>query len=149
MSAGKYQHIALHRAHAAQNPIGTRTNLRGNLAARAAIAKQLPIRGLRVDFGSPKALVFAIVPFNEVRIFFGDTAKAGQFGCVSSALQWTREYFRKREACQTFSQLTGFRFSLVGQRQISQAGMLATAAPGSFAMPRQVNHREMFGHVER
>src|SRR5215470_13439981 len=63
MPAGEQQHVPCDGARALQRAIGSRANLVRRFPARAAIAKQLPIRTLPMDVSSTPPLIRAIVPF--------------------------------------------------------------------------------------
>src|SRR5215831_10701906 len=147
MSAGKQQDIPLHRAHAAQHAIGALAHLFRRFSPWASVAENLPVRTLRVDFLAGQALVFAIVPFHQVGIRLGDSAKPGQFGGTGSALQWTRKHLGNRKACQPIPKLPSVLFATFGQWEVGQSRMLARHCPRSLGVPRQVDRRKRRVHL--
>src|SRR5690349_8471025 len=118
MSAGKNQHIAFYGSHATQYPISAGSYLRRQLATGTAIAEELPVRRFGMDFRAAAALVFAVIPFDEIRIRFGDSAKASNIARARGALQWAREDFDECQGAQAFPQLPGFLFARRGQWEV-------------------------------
>ena len=102
MPAGKDQHIAFDLAQTAHGAIGPRANLVRRFAVRAAVAEQLPVGVFRMNLRRSKALVIAVVPFDQIGIHFGDGPEAGQFAGAGRALQWTREDLRENQPRQPF-----------------------------------------------
>src|SRR2546428_8070043 len=74
--ARKEQDVPPDLAHPTYHPVSPRSDLFGRLATRTAVAEQLPARALGVDFGAGATLVRAVVPFEEVRLDFGDGTEA-------------------------------------------------------------------------
>ena len=88
------------------------------------------------------ALVFAVVPFDQIAIDFRRRAEAGQLAGARRALQRTGEHLGKRHSAQPLAKRAGVPFAALGQRQIGQPGVLAREAPRGFAVPGQVNDRK-------
>src|SRR4029077_19828700 len=64
VATGKKKHVTLDRTHTFDRAICPRANLARCFPARAAIAKDLPIRALPMDVSSTATLVLAIVPLD-------------------------------------------------------------------------------------
>ena len=74
-------------AHARDHAIRARADLLRRLAARTAVAEELPVRALRVDLGRGAPLVVAVVPLDEVGVDVGAVAEARQLAGSARALQ--------------------------------------------------------------
>jgi hypothetical protein len=139
MPTRKNQHIALDRAHPTHNVIGPRANMIRQFSTGTAIAEQLPVGTLLVDLDRSATFVIPVVPFDQIGVQFSYGSEAGQFARASSPLQGTRKDLRKGESYQPFAKTAGVLFATLRQRQIGKSRMLPGAAPGSFAVPRQIN----------
>src|SRR5258708_35549488 len=111
----------------------------------------MPSRTLRVNVRRAEALIFAVVPFDEVPIDFGPGTKAGQLAGAGGALQRAGKDPREFQSLEPFSQAPGVTFSARRQRQIGEAGVLAAVRPAGLALPGQVDHLKsvhwLFSHV--
>ena len=65
---GEDEHVALDRPQAGNDAVGAGADLRHRLAARAAVAEQLPVGALLVDVGGRPAFVGAVVPLEHVGV---------------------------------------------------------------------------------
>src|SRR5579863_6492464 len=93
MSAGKEQNIGRHCPHAAYYAIGACRHFLRRFAVRVAIAEQPPVRTFSKNVYRKAALVFAVVPFDEVAISFSYGLESGQFAGPYGSPQRTGEYF--------------------------------------------------------
>src|SRR5262249_60485952 len=139
--AGKEQNIPPDGPHSAYHAVGPDTNLFRGFPSRTTIAEQLPVRALGVDFTGTAAFVISVIPFQQVAINLGNAAEAGEFACPGRAHQGTGEYPDESQAAQPLPKTAGVALATLGQRQIGESRMLARQAPGSLAMPCQVNNR--------
>jgi hypothetical protein len=89
MTARKKQHVSFYSTHPADNEISPRAHLVGRFASGAPVSEQLPIRSFRMDFGRAATFILAVVPFEQIAIYIGCGAEAGQLTGPSCALQGT------------------------------------------------------------
>src|SRR5262249_34396884 len=73
VSAGKEQKISLHSSNATYYAVGSRCDLLRRFASGAAVAEELPVRPLGMNFGTTASFVNAVVPFQKVRVHFSRT----------------------------------------------------------------------------
>ncbi len=124
MPARKNQYVSLDPADPVHHAVGPRDDLFGRLSPRATVTKQFPVRTLLHDFGGAAALVFSVVPFDQIGIRFGHGSEASEFTGASSALQRTGENLGNDQSAQPFPKPLGVVFAAFGQRQIGQARVL-------------------------
>ena len=140
MPACENQYVSRNRTQSANDAVRTGADLLRRFAFGAAVAEQVPVRALRADFGAPAALVFAIVPLDEVRVDLGHGAKPGQLACLACALQWTGEYFCESQPLETFTESPSRALALLGEWEVSQPSMLARQGPSGFTVSRQIDY---------
>src|SRR5438034_3064467 len=68
MSTGEEQHIAVESADAGDDAVGPGTDFRQALAARAAIAEELPIGPFLADVHRLAPFIGAVVPLDQLGI---------------------------------------------------------------------------------
>src|SRR5439155_8227083 len=61
------------------------------LAARTAIAEEIPARTLLANVSGAPTLVLAVIPLLQICIDLGLAAEARQFACPPGPRQWTRQ----------------------------------------------------------
>src|SRR5208283_1351114 len=147
MPVRKNQHVAPDGAQPLDDAVGPRADLFRRFSPGAAVAEQLPVRALGVNVRGAEAFILAVIPLDQVGIDFGRGAKAGQFAGADRALQGTGEHLGKAEAAQPPAKGASIPFAALGQWQIGPAGVLPREAPGSFAVPRQVDSRKQLAHA--
>ena len=98
-------------------------------------SKEIPVRAFLADFYSALAFVLTVVPLHQVRITGCDGTKARQFTGPLRALKRTGEHLHETQALQSRSQTSRVSFSLVRERNVGSAGVLAGDAPGRFSVP--------------
>src|SRR5262245_58331823 len=65
-SAREQKRVAFDGSHAADDAVGSGSDLLRRLPFRSAVAKQLPVRALDVDVGAGAPLVRAVIPFQAI-----------------------------------------------------------------------------------
>src|ERR1051325_4588513 len=83
-----------------------------------------------------------VIPFHQIAIGLGNIPEAGQFAGASRALQGAGENFREVQPGQSFSKEARIVFTTLCERNIGQARMLASKAPGGFPVACQIYHWE-------
>jgi hypothetical protein len=134
MAAGEEQNIAEHGADSSDHTVSPRSYLCRRLAARTAVAKELPIGPILENFGSPEALIVAVIPFDQIPIDLGCGANSGQLASSTRSLHGACKDFAKRQISKPLTKLTGVALSAFGQRQIGRAGVLTRQTPFSLTM---------------
>ena len=133
------EYIALERAQTAYDPIGARRRLVGRFSPGAAIPKQLPARTLRQNLRCGQAFIFAVVPFDQVRINRSNGAEACQFAGPPRPPQGTREHLCELLSLQALAQSSGVLLAPRREWQVRAPGVLSGKAPRSFTMTRKIN----------
>src|SRR5262249_29709332 len=116
------------------------------LAARAAVAEQLPVGVLLADVGGTPPFILAVVPFDQFRIDHRRRAEAGQLAGPPGALPGAGEDAGGGQPRQPFAEPDGVALAAPGQRDVGQAGVLAGEGPRGLAVPGQVDGRKRFAH---
>jgi len=114
MSARKNQYIAVDRPGTPDHTISAGANLLRRFSVGTTIAKQVPIRSLRMNLRCSQAFVIAVVPFHQIRIDLGYGSKARQFTSSNSAQPRTRKYLSEIESIQPFPETQGIAFATLG-----------------------------------
>src|SRR4029078_10679336 len=87
VSTGKQQHVSFPDcSHPPNHPVGPLSNLVRGLPVGAAVAEQMPVRTLSVDFRAGATFVSAIVPFAQVGIDLGCRTERRQLARSDSPL---------------------------------------------------------------
>jgi hypothetical protein len=146
VSAGKDQDVALKRLYLFEQAIGSRAHVSGGFSARATVTKQAPIRPFRPNFSAAAALIFTVIPFEQVRLNFSQASKASQFAGARSPLQWAGENPFEFEPVQPLPETARIALASFGQWQIRPPGVLSGDAPGSFAVTREIDGGKGFAH---
>src|SRR5262245_46328942 len=100
MSTGKKQNVLRRRAQSTRHAVGSRGDLLRRFASRATVKEQAPIRPFSANFGRGAAFVFAVVPLDEVGIYFRHRPEAGQFTSPPGATQRAGKYLCERQPFQ-------------------------------------------------
>ena len=116
--------------------IRSRADLIESFSAGEAIAKQFPIRTLRLDFRGGESFVIAIIPFDEVGVDFGCLTEAGKLARAPRPKQRTGKHFAELLIFEPLAELAGIALTAWGERQVRQPCVLAAQCPGGFAVPR-------------
>jgi hypothetical protein len=124
--------------YSSDEAVGPPGDVLGRLSARAAIPEEFPARPVLQDVAGKRPLQAAVVPFDEVGIYFRAGSKAGQFACLRGALQRTGENADKREPPQSLAKLTRVLLATFIQRQIGSTSMLMRVRPGSVTVPSEI-----------
>src|SRR4051812_38188044 len=77
MAVGEQQHVLRRLAQVRDERVDARRDVRGALAARTAVAPQIPARALLADLRRGAALVLAVVPLEQLVARLRDAAVAG------------------------------------------------------------------------
>src|SRR5262249_6283581 len=121
-------------------------DLRGGLAAGAAVAEEVPIRALGVDVLARAALVAPVVPLEQIRVDLGQIAEAGPLAGVGRALERAGEDPGELASLEATAQRIGRARAGLGQGQIGQAGVLAGQGPGRPTVPGEIEDGKSFAH---
>src|SRR4051794_744327 len=78
MSARKQQYVTWHGTQTAYYAVRPGGHLTWRFAARATVAKDLPVRSIGADFGPSEAFIGAVVPLDQVFVDLGDCAESGE-----------------------------------------------------------------------
>src|SRR6266576_4985976 len=146
MPAGKNQRVSPDLAHPAHHAIRPRADLSRRLSPGTTVTKQSPVRPLLQDISCAAALVFSVVPFDQIGIDFGHGTEASQFAGASGSLQQAGEHLGDAKFAQSFPEPSGVAGAALSQWQIGQSRMLAGEAPSGFAVAGQVNDWKCFAH---
>src|SRR5271166_1888199 len=103
VSVGKQQYVRRNRAETLEYAVRARAYLRRRFAARGAVAEQLPVGMIGVDFGRAQSLILTVVPLHQVRIGFGHPSKSGQLAGSGGAPKRAGKHLGKGQALQTLS----------------------------------------------
>src|SRR5262249_17465082 len=146
MPAGEGKHVAADGPQAGDHAVGPRAHVRHVLAARAAVAEQIPVRPLLADLRGRFPLVVAVVPPDEVRVRRGRGAQPGPPTRAPGTLQGAGENGGERPAFEALAESAGVLLAAFGQRDVGQTGVLARDGPGRLAVARQVDHGQRWTH---
>src|SRR5215470_3756393 len=146
MRAGEQQHLALDRAYATHHAVGSRADLRRRFSSGTTVAEQLPAWTLRQNLRGAPAFVLPVVPFDQIAVGLGHAPESRQLAGPRRALQRAREDSCEGESAQPLAEPASVALAARRQRQIGESRMLAGDAPCGFAVPREVDDRERFGH---
>ena len=133
-------------ADAAHDAVGAGGDLLGRFAAGAAVAKQLPIGILLMDFGGAEAFVLAVVPFDEIGIDDGDRFEAADFASICGADEGAGENFDEFERLEGRAEFAGVLLATLGEVQVGEAGVLAGEAPGGLGVPGEIDDWKRLAH---
>jgi hypothetical protein len=86
-----------------------------------------------------EAFVAAVVPLSQIRIDAGLLAQASQFTGAAGPLQGAAQHQGKTAVRQRRGEQAGHRFAMVGEGDVSAAGVLTREAPFRFAVANQIN----------
>src|SRR5262249_18448522 len=117
VAAREGEHVAVGGAGAGDDAVRARRDLVRRLAARTAVAEQVPVGPLGVDLDGAAALVGAVVPLEEVRLALGDGAEAGELAGAGGALERARQDPREAVAGQARRHELGVGLAVRGERQ--------------------------------
>src|SRR5215470_5018403 len=146
VAAREDQDVSVDGAHLRHHPVGAGPDLRGELAARAAVAEEIPVRALGVDVLARAALVAPVVPLEQIRVDLRQIAEAGPLAGVGGALERAGEDPSEVASLETTAQRVGLALACLGQGQIGQARMLAGEGPGRLTVPGKIENRQPFAH---
>src|SRR4051812_40381625 len=96
------------------------------------------------NLGAGLPLIVAVVPLNQIRIDLCDLAESGQLASLAGALQRAAEHCVEGQAVEAFTQPSRIAFAALGERDISEAGVLTADGPRRFAMPGQIDSGKCF-----
>src|SRR5215813_3298774 len=146
VAAREDQHVSIDGTHLRHHSVGAGPDLRGGLAAGAAVAEEVPVRALGVDVLARAPFVAPVVPLEEIRVDLGQIAEAGSLAGVGRALERAGEDPSEVASLETTAQRVGLALARLGQRQIGQARVLAGQGPGRFTVPGKIENRQPFAH---
>src|SRR5207244_3520408 len=109
---------------------GTGARLHEALAARAAIAEQLPVGLLLKNLGGGESLEGAVVPLRQVRLDPSAACKTRQLASSPSALGWAGEHAGETQSFQALAQPDRIALAALGERYVGAAGVLPGTRPG-------------------
>jgi hypothetical protein len=73
------KHVSGATADSSDHAVGSRSDVGDGLAVRAAVVEQMPCRTVRSNLRRSSTLVLAVIPLDQIGIFRGDSAEAGEF----------------------------------------------------------------------
>src|SRR5215467_3079624 len=146
VAAREDQHVSVDGAHLCHHSVSAGPDLRGGLAAGAAVAEEVPVRALGVDVLAGAALVAPVVPLEQIRVDLGQIAEAGPLAGVGRALKRAGEDPGELASLETTAQRVGLALTCLGQGQIGQARVLAGQGPGRLTVPSKIQDGESFAH---
>ena len=145
MAARKHQHVAADRAHPGDDAVGAGAGFVRRFAARAPVAEKLPAGPLAQDLGGADTLVFAVIPFDEVRLGLGfdlrPWTKPGERAGARGTLERACQHPDEAEPAQPLAEPPRLLLAGRGQRQVGEASVLARQAPFGLAMAGERDDR--------
>src|SRR5580692_2584634 len=135
VSVGKQRNVAIGTPRSRNHPIHPGTHLLWRLTARASIPKDQPARRHRMDLLRRQSLILAVIPLGEVGMDDGHIAEPRQCAGLARPLHRADEYERERLFGEHRSHLFSKPPPVVGQGDVSRAGVLPAEAPRGFPMP--------------
>src|SRR5437867_8467606 len=78
MPAREEQDVSPRFPHAAHHAVGPGADLVWRLAARAAVAEELPVGTLGVNLGAGASLILPVVPFDQILVDLGSRPESSQ-----------------------------------------------------------------------
>jgi hypothetical protein len=139
VSMRKQRNVAGGPARSRYNSIDAGADLLRHLPPWASIPKKQPIGPPFTDLSWGQSLVIAVVPFAQIGLGHGMRAKPGQFASLSRPSQRADENELECLSCKNRQEPLREPASIVGQRDISRARMLAAQAPRRLTMPDREN----------
>ena len=128
------ERVALGRQRALDHAVGARADRRQRLAAREAVAPDVPARDGLADLLGGEPLVLAVLALAQVVVGLGAVAVAGQLGGSARALQRRGEHERELAAGQPLGDRARLRLALLREREVGVAGVAHRAAPLGLAV---------------
>jgi len=129
--------IPLQLPQSRDQTIDTFTDFRGRLAARAAVAKEVPTWALLADVDRPLAFVVAVAPLGEIGFDFGATAEAHEFAGRTGAEARARQHVRERYLYDPGFEGGSLHLAISCQRNVGYAGMPSGQRPRRFPVPEK------------
>src|SRR5215469_11531103 len=127
-------HVARSGARPGDDPIRPDTDLFRCLTARTTVAKNQPAGPGLVDLCRGQPLVFTVIPFGQFDIDNGRSAQTRQFAGLARTLHGAAENERKPLLGEHRAQSLGEAATILGQGDVSRAGVLSAQAPRRFAV---------------
>jgi len=132
VSVSEQKHVASTRDNTVYYCLSPGCNLLDAFSARNSILPERPIRSYVSDVISCASLVFAVIPFLEIRILLRDLAKAGETTGFTCSDQWTCQHDVEAVVFQEPAYLARILLSFVRQWNIRSSRMLPGDAPLGF-----------------
>jgi len=104
--------------------VGAIGNLAGCFTPGATITKDIPIRPVFADVGRAASFVIAIIPLCQIRFDFNTLSRCNQSARSLGSLTRATEDVGELGAPQSFPELPGLLFAMLGQRNICSASVL-------------------------
>src|SRR5262249_41815211 len=121
------------------HPVGTGTHRCHRLAARTAVAEEIPARTLLAYVGRASPLVLAVIPLLQIGVAFGLAAAARQRTCLQLPRQRTGQHPGEPRLCEPLGQAPGLVLTARSEREVGPAGVLTSERPCGLAVPRQIH----------
>src|SRR6202041_1890281 len=125
MTARKDKRVVPESAKSGDHTIGSGAGIRNVFTPGAAVAKKLPVGPLAANLGCCFSVVFAVIPFDQVRVDDRLCSESGQLAGPARTLKRTCEDMRKLQSGQTCAELARVALAAFGEGDIGQPGVLA------------------------
>jgi len=129
-----------------RDAVGPRGDCRKRLAARAAVAKEVPAGPLATNVLGAKPFILAVINLCQVGDDFQPVAETGQLASLQSALPGAGEHMSPRDPVKTFSQLLGVLAAQLCQRDVGSSGVSSGSGPFGLPVANQVDAWQFRGH---
>ena len=127
--------MAGHGTHFRNYPIDAGGNLFRALTSRTPVVENHPVGRAGMDLFRRQSFVLAVAPFDEIGIHDRVRRQSCELAGAAGALERTGQHERESFARKHRREQAGDAFSVICERQIGRARMLAAQAPHSLAMP--------------
>src|SRR5450631_520628 len=134
VAVAEEQHVTLDGPNSRDHPLRARCDVADRLATDDAVAEQRPSRPALLDLGAGHALVFAVVPLDQVGLHHGAIRESGQLAGFAGALRRTHEDGREIKTRELRHQSACLLAPFCGEREVAPTGVTLFAAPRGLAM---------------
>ena len=137
VAVGEQGDVAVGGEGAPDHPVGAGADLVRGLAARAAVAPQVPPGSHRADVLGADALELAVLELAQVVVDHRPVGEARQLAGLAGAAQRARQHEREVPALEAAGEREGLLPADVGQRQVGVARVELVAAPFGLTVSRE------------
>src|SRR5207245_3205216 len=138
MAVTEEEDVPVDGPQSGDHTVGTGTDRRHRLAARTAIAEEIPARTLLANVSGALPFILAVIPFLQIGVDRGLAAKARQLTRPQRSRQRARQDPGEYHPHEPLRQAPGIELTARGERDVGPAGVLTGECPGGLAVPRQV-----------